>query len=121
MGNNSSGLKGREVKIMEQVMQIIGERDEGIRGAFGQMNQNVGNSFMSIDYKINVIFTILKGMGITQEHIDEASQVVQNAMNNEGGGNNEAQPTGPIDENQRSNDDREETISEEGDEHFGGN
>lgn len=121
MGNTNGGLKVREARVLEKVMQIVGERDEGIRSAFQQINQQAGNSFQTMDFKLNIIFTVLKSLGITQEHIDSAAEEVKAMIEaNKGGDTNEQTTQGNSSEITEPTDEGSEDLGEGGDEHFGG-
>ena len=109
-------------EIMEYVTQVLAERDEGIRQAFGQLSQQIGQSFNAIDFKTNVIFGALKELGISQELIEKISKEIQQAMaeaQQKEGEANEPYSNQSAKEGISDAGEQEDIEGEHGDEHFG--
>jgi len=116
--------KNVQKEIMEQVMQLMAERDESIRQAFTQMHQNIGNSFGAVDFKLNVIFSALNELGVSQETIQGISTELQKRMQEqqqtpEGGETNDPYGKNTPPESVSDTEESGHIDGESGDEHFG--
>lgn len=90
-----SEQKNKEIKIKKDVLQILAERDEGIRQAFSALDQKVAHAVNTLDFKFAVVFTCLQQLGFTENQLQTISQNLHNQVASQmaQGGNHNVQNT----------------------------
>ena len=76
----NSAKKGQEARVMEKVAQMIGERDESIRQAFSGIQQQTGQAFGNMEFRLNLLYHLMKDIGITEEQLNNAAEEVKKVM-----------------------------------------
>jgi len=116
---SNSGLKGREIRLKKEFMQILGERDESVAQAFSQMDNNIRKAFTNMEFKFAILFSVLEDLGIPQSRLQEIAETLQQQSqqqaNPQGGEHNENPYGGaPTDEGEPTTSQTEATESAEG-------
>ena len=69
-----SNKVNRDKALMQRIESILSERDESIRQTFSAFDQKIGASFQQLGFQQNIMFELMKRLGITDEQIKAVAE-----------------------------------------------
>ena len=103
-------LKPREKAVVDTLLAVLAERDEGYHQTLSQMDQGIKQGFQHLGLGLAVMEHCMRDLGITDERMQEIAQKIA-------GGSNE-QPRQPAPNSGSEIPEVGSVEGESGDEHF---